>query len=46
MKEILFATGNESKVNRFKEKLLERGIDTLVDLDLTELFFQVYKQEK
>ena len=26
MKEILFATGNESKVNRFKEKLLERGI--------------------
>ena len=26
MKEILFATGNESKVNRFKEKLLEKGI--------------------
>ena len=26
MKEILFATGNESKVNRFKVKLLERGI--------------------
>ena len=26
MKEILFATGNESKVNKFKEKLLERGI--------------------
>ena len=26
MKEILFATGNESKGNRFKEKLLERGI--------------------
>ena len=33
-------------VKKVAEKSLERGIDTLVDLDLTELFFQVYKKEK
>ena len=36
MKEILFATGNASKVERFREKLLERGITikSLKDIDL------------
>ena len=33
-------------VKKVAEKSLERGIDTLVDLDLTELFFQVYKKEE
>ena len=36
MKEILFATGNESKVARFSEKLLKRGIilKSLKDINL------------
>mgnify|MGYP004531083337 FL=1 len=35
MKKVLFATGNESKVKRFKNALLERGIEiiTINDLD-------------
>lgn len=42
MKEILFATGNASKVERYKDKLLERGIvikslkDINVDIDVDE----------
>ena len=42
MKEILFATGNESKVARFSEKLLEKGIilkslkDVNVNIDIKE----------
>lgn len=37
MKEILFATGNASKVERFNEKLLEKGIvlKSLKDLDIS-----------
>ena len=27
-------------IKKVAEKLLERGIDTIVDLDLTDLFFQ------
>jgi len=36
MKEVLFATGNASKVERFKQKLLEKGIvlKSLKDLDI------------
>lgn len=36
MKEILFATGNASKVERFRDKLLEKGITikSLKDIDL------------
>ena len=36
MKEVLFATGNASKVARFKEKLLKRGIilNSLKDIDI------------
>ena len=35
MKKVLFATGNESKVKRFKNALLEKGIEiiTINDLD-------------
>ena len=35
MKEVLFATGNTSKVARYKDKLLERGIvlKSLKDID-------------
>ncbi len=42
MKEVLFATGNASKVARYKDKLLERGIvlkslkDIDVDIDVDE----------
>ena len=42
MKEVLFATGNPSKVARYKDKLLERGIvlkslkDIDVDIDVDE----------
>ena len=42
MKEVLFATGNASKVARYKDKLLERGIvlkslkDMDVDIDVDE----------
>lgn len=42
MKEVLFATGNTSKVARYKDKLLERGIvlkslkDIDVDIDVDE----------
>ena len=42
MKEILFATGNASKVARFREKLLKRGIalkslkDTDINIDVEE----------
>lgn len=42
MKKILFATGNESKVKRFKEGLLEKGIeiitlkDICIELDVEE----------
>ena len=42
MKEVLFATGNASKVARYKDKLLERGIvlkslkDIDVDIDVEE----------
>ena len=37
MKEILFATGNASKVARFYEKLLEKGIllKSLKDIDIS-----------
>ena len=37
MKEILFATGNASKVARFSEKLLEKGIllKSLKDIDIS-----------
>ena len=36
MKELLFATSNKSKVDRYKEKLLEKGIEmvSLKDIDL------------
>ena len=34
MKKVLFATGNQSKINRFKEKLLENGIELLSLEDL------------
>ncbi len=34
MKKVLFATSNVSKVNRFKDKLLKRGIETLSLKDL------------
>lgn len=52
MKEILFATGNESKVNRFKEKLLERGIllkslkDININLEVEEMAKQPSKMLK
>ena len=38
MKEILFATGNASKVARFYEKLLEKGIllKSLKDIDIRD----------
>ena len=42
MKEILFATGNASKVARFKEKLVDKGIllkslnDLGINLDVEE----------
>ena len=42
MKEILFATGNASKVERFRDKLLEKGItikslkDIDIDIDVDE----------
>ncbi len=32
-------------VRRTSEVALEKGIDTLVDLDLTDLFFSLYKEE-
>lgn len=32
-------------VKRVAEEALELGIDTLVDLDLTDLFFNIYKQK-
>ena len=32
MKEILFATSNQSKVNRFYDKLLENNIKLLLDI--------------
>lgn len=37
MKKVLFATGNEAKVKRFKDKLLNKGIDllSLKDLDIS-----------
>lgn len=36
MKKVLFATGNSAKVKRFKEKLLEKGIEliSLKDIDV------------
>jgi len=42
MKEVLFATSNASKIARFSEKLLEKGIllkslkDINVDIDIEE----------
>lgn len=42
MKEVLFATGNASKVARYKDKLLEKGIklislkDIDIDIDVDE----------
>ena len=37
MKKILFATSNEAKVKRFKDKLLNKGIEllSLKDLDVS-----------
>ena len=37
MKRVLFATGNAAKVKRFKDKLLDKGIEllSLKDLDIS-----------
>ena len=36
MKRVLFATGNQSKVLRFKDKLLKKGIEIISINDLDE----------
>lgn len=47
MKEILFATGNASKVARFYEKLLEKGIllKSLKDIDISLDIEETGKQQ-